>query len=205
VPKPAFILLAVGGIVILRGCLQLEHFKCINLYTFTPTRIDGILLGSLLGLLGETAQSRAAVPVFYAWRVPELVLIAFAILLMRTDLGDPALYFGCFTLTSASFALLLLCIIYGERTHYLIRVLDSPLPRWIGRRSYGLYLYHYPIFVAFEGLRVPKNNANLVLVTLLRFSVSFAIAAISYRFLEMPFLKRKPHVLGQYPLWQAVW
>jgi peptidoglycan/LPS O-acetylase OafA/YrhL len=191
---PACILLAVGGIVILRAWLELEHFKAITLYTFTLARIDGILLGSLLGLVAEAAPLKGAVTICYAWRVPELILVGFAILLIRTNLSDPPLYFGGFTLISASFWLLLLCIILGERTHYLLRALDSPLPRWIGRRSYGLYLYHYPIFVALESLRMPKSNANLVLVTLLRFSVSFGIAAISYKFIEMPFLKRKAHL-----------
>jgi peptidoglycan/LPS O-acetylase OafA/YrhL len=193
---PGFILLAVGGIVLLRIWLQLEHFKAISLYTFTPARIDGILIGSFLGLVEDAAPLKGAVPIFYAWRVPELILVGFAVLLIRTNLSDPPLYFGCFTLIAVTFWLLLLCIIHGDPTQYLIRVLDSPLLRWIGRRSYGLYLYHYPIFVALESLRMPKSNANLVLVTLLRFSVSFGIAAISYRFLEMPFLKRKARLRG---------
>ena len=194
---PAFVLVAVGGIVVLRAWLQFEHFEAICLYTFTPARVDGVLLGSLLGLMVNTQPLKHIVPIFYKWRVPELILVGFAILLIRTTLIDPPLYFGCFTLIAASFWLLLLCIIYGERNHYLIRVLDSPPARWIGRRSYGLYLYHVPIFVAFESLRMPKSGANFILVSLLRFGVSFGVAAISYKFLEMPFLKRKAHLRGQ--------
>jgi len=131
------------------------------------------------------------VPQLSFCRVPESILVCFAFLLIRSTSTDPRLYYGCFTLISGSCWLLLLCIIYGERNHYLIRVLDSPLARWTGRRSYGLYLYHYPIFVAFESLRIPKNGANFVLVSLLRFAVSFSIAAFSYRFVEMPFFKKE--------------
>jgi peptidoglycan/LPS O-acetylase OafA/YrhL len=189
-----FILLAVGTVVILRAWLQFEHFKAVCLYTFTPARIDGILLGSLLGLKADEMPLKRIVPICYTWRIPEFILIGFATLLLRSDLSDPSLYLGCFTLISAAFSLLLLCIIYGERSHYLICLLDSPLARWIGRRSYGLYLYHYPIFLALEACRIPKSGMNFVVVSLLRFGISFGMAAFSYRFLEMPFLKRKAHL-----------
>lgn len=192
-----FILLAVGSVVVLRAWLQFEHFKATCLYTFTPARIDGILLGSLLGLKADAMLLKRVVPICYTWRVPELILIGFATVLLRTYLSDPPLYFGCFTLISATFCLLLLCIIYCERNHYLIGALDSPLARWIGRRSYGLYLYHGPIFVALESLRIPKSVINFVAVSLLRFGISFGIAAFSYRFLEMPFLKRKAYLRGR--------
>jgi peptidoglycan/LPS O-acetylase OafA/YrhL len=192
-----FILIAVGSVVILRAWLQFEHFKVICLYAFTPARVDGILLGSLLGLMADAKPLKRIVPICYNWRIPKLILMGFAILLMRSTLSDAPLYFGCFTLISASFTLLLLCIINGEPNHYLILVLDWPLSRWIGRRSYGLYLYHYPIFVALEALRIPKSGTNFVIVSLLRFGVSFGIAEVSYRFLEMPFLKRKAHLREQ--------
>jgi peptidoglycan/LPS O-acetylase OafA/YrhL len=194
---PGLILFAVGGVVLLRAWLQFENFNNICLYTFTPARIDGILLGSLLGLIADAQPLKRIVPICYTWRVPESILVCFGILMIRSTSTDPQLYYGCFTLISGSCWLLLLCIIYGERNHYLIRALDSPLARWTGRRSYGLYLYHYPIFVAFESLRIPKNGANFVLVSLLRFAVSFSIAAFSYRFVEMPFLKRKARLREQ--------
>ena len=53
--------------------------------------------------------------------------------------------------------------------------------RYFGKISYGLYLYHYPIMLAGKG-----HAPTLVLI-----GVSFTAAAISYEFVEKPFLKLK--------------
>jgi peptidoglycan/LPS O-acetylase OafA/YrhL len=65
-------------------------------------------------------------------------------------------------------------------------VLRHPAAVWIGRRSYGLYLYHSPIiyFMAHRGL--PRSQGFVIGVVL-----SFVLAAASYRFLEKPFLRLK--------------
>lgn len=69
------------------------------------------------------------------------------------------------------------------------RCLDwSPL-KWTGRRAYGLYLYHFPILSVLAHhieLGVP-NWANAIIGVVL----SFAVAAASYRWVELPFLRRK--------------
>lgn len=56
--------------------------------------------------------------------------------------------------------------------------------RYIGQRSYGLYLWHWPIFLILRpGLDVPiEGYWNLAL----RFGVTFAAAELSYRYIEMP-------------------
>ena len=57
--------------------------------------------------------------------------------------------------------------------------------RWIGLRSYGLYLWHYPIFcVTRPGLDVPLHGwSDLAL----RLVLSFGAADLSYRYVETPF------------------
>lgn len=56
--------------------------------------------------------------------------------------------------------------------------------RWIGQRSYGIYLWHWPVFMVLRpGLDLPLDGlGNLVL----RIAVTLAIAELSYRFVEMP-------------------
>jgi peptidoglycan/LPS O-acetylase OafA/YrhL len=56
--------------------------------------------------------------------------------------------------------------------------------RYLGERSYGLYLWHWPIFmVTRPGLDVPiEGFANLVL----RFGLTIGVAELSYRFIELP-------------------
>jgi peptidoglycan/LPS O-acetylase OafA/YrhL len=57
---------------------------------------------------------------------------------------------------------------------------------WIGKRSYGLYLYNFLLFYTFETLR-PGDKAVDVMCLI----ATFAIAALSYKYLEQPFLRRK--------------
>jgi peptidoglycan/LPS O-acetylase OafA/YrhL len=56
---------------------------------------------------------------------------------------------------------------------------------YIGRISYGIYLWHYLIVVALvRDFDIRDSLPTVVLVTVL----SIAVAAASYRFLESPFL-----------------
>jgi peptidoglycan/LPS O-acetylase OafA/YrhL len=48
-----------------------------------------------------------------------------------------------------------------------------------------------PIFMAMERFRVPHNTGNMVGVTLARWAVSIAVAALSYEFVEKPILHYK--------------
>jgi peptidoglycan/LPS O-acetylase OafA/YrhL len=61
----------------------------------------------------------------------------------------------------------------------------APL-RYIGKISYGLYLYHFPIMLAGKG-----HAPTLVLI-----GVSVVAAAVSYKYVEMPFLRLKDRRWG---------
>jgi peptidoglycan/LPS O-acetylase OafA/YrhL len=67
----------------------------------------------------------------------------------------------------------------------LMRVVLGNAPmRWIGIRSYGIYLWHWPVYqVTRPELDVPVRGAPLLA---LRFAITVALAALSYRFVEAP-------------------
>jgi peptidoglycan/LPS O-acetylase OafA/YrhL len=54
--------------------------------------------------------------------------------------------------------------------------------RWIGARSYGIYLWHYPVIV----LTTPANARFSLLRAVLQITAAVAIAALSWRFVEEP-------------------
>ena len=56
--------------------------------------------------------------------------------------------------------------------------------QYVGQRSYGLYLYHLPVFLALEPLRVDGDAASMAWVSVLRIVATFAVAEISWRTLE---------------------
>jgi hypothetical protein len=54
--------------------------------------------------------------------------------------------------------------------------------RWLGVRSYGIYLWHYPIIV----LTTPANGSESVARGAAQVAASIAVAALSWRFVEEP-------------------
>ena len=96
--------------------------------------------------------------------------------------GYDLLFRGGFLLVGiASIAVIAAAVYPGQSiTH---RVLDLGILRWIGLRSYGLYLYHWPIFQfyrRFAGKSLDVTEfAGLMLLALVA-------TALSYRYIEMP-------------------
>jgi peptidoglycan/LPS O-acetylase OafA/YrhL len=67
---------------------------------------------------------------------------------------------------------------------------------WLGRRSYGLYLYHFP---ALSLLRHQVDVGPLWLRTGAGILLTLAVTAASYRWLELPFLRLKDRRFGEVP------
>ena len=63
---------------------------------------------------------------------------------------------------------------------------------WIGRRSYGIYLYHLPVFYLLQPFhkKFPGTLGNLA-YTAAAIVVPVTLAALSYHYIEIPFLKLK--------------
>ena len=80
-------------------------------------------------------------------------------------------------------ALLLISSAHASPQDAVRRALASRTAVWIGRRSYALYLWHWPVYVLARwtvGLTVWPFNAGALAVT-------FLLAAVSYRAVEQPF------------------
>lgn len=76
------------------------------------------------------------------------------------------------------------------------RMLDTAPLRYLGERSYGLYLWHWPLLVLLQ-LVAPFGRAATGVLTLL---LTLVIAAASYRWLEIPIRR-----LGLRASWARVW
>lgn len=65
--------------------------------------------------------------------------------------------------------------------------------RYIGRISYGLYLYHFPIFILGFGLRegYPNEQTPTLTNAALAWAITFAVASASFFLIERPLLKLK--------------
>jgi peptidoglycan/LPS O-acetylase OafA/YrhL len=84
----------------------------------------------------------------------------------------------------AATALLLHCTLNSES--FVSRVLASPVPRWLGVRSYGIYLYGLTLLILVPLVTHLKLHEALPIDVV----VIAAVVAISYRFAEVPFRSR---------------
>lgn len=189
--RPAWILTCVVLIVAFLRLLLLQGgIGSGVLYRLTPTRIDAIAVGALAAVIMEDGQvSNKVVAVLSKSPVGPLVFAALCALFFLTDLNQTWLYLGGFTAIALISALLILSVVYVRDP--LSTLLGLPPVRWVGKRAYGLYLYHLPIFSAMETFRVPGSLKNFLWVRIASFTLTFLLAWLSYEYLELPCLRLK--------------
>lgn len=157
-----------------------------RVYYGTDTHSFGLALGAALAFLLEGAFLGRAPGGGFARRVLPIVgalgaggIIAFALLM--PDDGSFVTHGGL-----AIVAGLTALVIAGVATggSWLGRALDVAALRWIGQRSYGLYLWHWPVLVLFAAalpLSTPWWIAPACALV-----VTVGAAGLSYRFVEVP-------------------
>src|SRR5690606_3956614 len=97
---------------------------------------------------------------------------------------DRFLYQGGFALVGIATVLLTAAVAH-PRARWLPWFLGLPPLRWLGLRSYSLYLWHWPVnTVTRPHLDVPIDGLPLLA---LRVATSVVLAEISYRCIETPF------------------
>ena len=161
----------------------------IDPYGFTLCRIDCILIGALLFFVLYTEKYNHAT--LSSSSYDNLLMIGLAVIFLISalmlELKNPRWLNGGFLITNILAASAVLLAIRNPNHP----ILTHKALLWIGRRSYGIYLYHVPIFMYMERFRLLDNMTNLVIVTFFRFAISIAVAALSYRYIEQPILEYK--------------
>jgi peptidoglycan/LPS O-acetylase OafA/YrhL len=165
-----------------------------RVYYGTDSRAFLLLMGILLALVWPRIEGlgRRALPVLELLGIAALV--GSVLLFLQMQDFNPTLYQGgdlaaafCFTVLIAAVA--------QQRTGIGHALGVAPL-RWIGERSYGIYLWHWPIILLVAGVNVRSSPAVVVAEA----AVVIAAAALSYRFVEEPIRSgRLQRRLAQHP------
>jgi peptidoglycan/LPS O-acetylase OafA/YrhL len=153
----------------LHGEFAYEH----SYYRF-DTRLSGLVAGSLFAVW-MTGNRRPA------WRHAELAaMTALAVLALCSwrfqVLSTGAMTYGIAAVEFATLALIYVAIT-TERSR-VRRALAHPAPAYVGKMSYGIYLWHYPIFVYMSGRYAWYE------ILLLGGAASLVLAILSYHSVE---------------------
>lgn len=167
-------------------------------YFGTDSHAMGLLIGAALATFWRPGRLPARLPrggpaVLAGTGIAALLVVIWFFLFVGEF--TPWMYRGGFLVLALVVALLI-----AMASHP-----GSPLGHWmgtqpwayIGQRSYGLYLWHWPIFmVTRPHLDVPFDGIPLLAF---RLALTFGIAELSFRFVEMPIRR------GAIDRWIAAW
>jgi peptidoglycan/LPS O-acetylase OafA/YrhL/lysophospholipase L1-like esterase len=152
-----------------------------RVYEGTDTRAAGLLIGAALAMTWPSrrpAPGRAARGLLDAGGFAGLAVIA--LMIWRTGQYSPFLYRGGLVLLSfASAAVIAAVAVPSALTG---RVLGCRPLRWLGVRSYGIYLWHYPVIVLTTPANATENLARAAWQT----AATIVVAAVSWRYIEEP-------------------
>jgi peptidoglycan/LPS O-acetylase OafA/YrhL len=153
-----------------------------RIYEGTDTRAAGLLIGAALAMVWPSiVASRASRAWTLTLDVPSIAgLVVIALMVWRVGQYSPFLYRGGIVVLSvATAAVVAASACPGSVTSVALGW--RPL-RWIGVRSYGIYLWHYPVIV----LTSPANGPENLLRVIAQIAASIGIAALSWKFVEEP-------------------
>ena len=179
------------GVAVLSSALmavRLDPENTTRVYYGTDTHVMGLMLGAALAF-AYTAPHRAWTTTrWWSEHRRQVAAGALATLLALFALlgEDSALTFrGGILLASLATTALVLVVV--ERPGRLRTVLEVPVVRWVGARSYGIYLWHWPVFLVIgQDLPVAPGGASYVLTRVWCVVVTLVVADLSYRLVEMP-------------------
>jgi peptidoglycan/LPS O-acetylase OafA/YrhL len=144
-------------------------------YWATPARLSEILIGGWVAL----ALGGRAIPVRAGYLAPGALLVLGGCVVLFPSSSGPA-YEGALPLVAVvSGALLIGLQVDGP----VRRVLSLAPFVWLGKISYGVYLFHWPIYVLVDADRTGWSGFPL---TVVRLGLTLAVATASYALLEQP-------------------
>lgn len=178
--------IVIAGIVLpafFRAYLWLKE-PSLSLYFRSDLRMDGMMWGALAALLidNKVFPNESGMKILSLATIPAFVGLLY---IASFDGMGGFLYLIGFTLVGFLSALLIYGTVVAPHPK-LNRMLEYQPLRWIGKISYGLYLWHWPIIRAVSDLKLNPFTTMIV-----EFSLTFAIATLSFYYMEKWFLGLK--------------
>jgi peptidoglycan/LPS O-acetylase OafA/YrhL len=198
---PLLVLGLAGLSTAWRFALEAPGVDPSRIYYGTDTRAAGLLAGATLALVWVPGKLR---PVAGRWAPFVLDVVGLAALAVvgryAVEVGehDPDA-FGLALTTIQLATVVLIAVVVHPVQGLVAKALSLTPLRWVGQRSYGIYLWHWPIVVAVaaapgEQPEAPWRSAAIVVATLL-------LAGISFRWVEQP-IRQRGFLVSLADLWR---
>lgn len=190
----ALVLLSAIALRFIVWIYQIDNLAYFNLYTFS--RIDGICIGSMLFLVQKTNSD--FLPKYTSVIVFGLATFNFIFYFFNQyyNFSFPYLAIAGYT----TFALLFALLVY-EGTEGKNRVVNflfnNAFMKFFGRISYGLYIFHWPVYLLFKdpvAKWITQNFSSLppqLSASLITTSAAILLSITSYHYFESYFIRQK--------------
>lgn len=156
-----------------------------RVYYGTDTRAFGLLIGAGLAIVWPSWKLSLQVSTAVRRRLnltgaAALLIILF--MMWQVDRYDPFLYRGGMFLFSMAAAVLVAVLAHPAAS--ISRLLSWKPLLWVGVRSYGTYLWHYPVMI----LTSPASGSGDLSLpqVVLQITASVILAALSWKYVEEP-------------------
>ena len=194
----AFVLL-IALVPVLRTLFFLFHSGTF-VYVLLPCRADALMLGVLCAYFVREPTWFARLERNRSWLHAIFVILLLGIVGLTAFVRGPEIkIFNSFEMVTFGFTWIalfyacLLLMVATAKTGVLAGVFRSRLLRHFGLIAYGMFLMHMAVDCVAHGLILGKSselrNFSDVAVTGLAFGVTWLLAVLSWRFLEMPIIR----------------
>jgi len=159
-----------------------------RIYYGTDTRVFSLLLGASLAVIWPSRKLSSTLPPEIRWKLDFVGLSALAFIFYMfasTDQYQDFLYQGGMVAISVA-ALLVVAVMVHPSSRLNTWLSFKPL-RWVGIRSYGIYLWHFPVIV----LTSPQWGADApsLFRTTFQIVLILVLANLSWKYIENPIRK----------------
>lgn len=184
-----FIFLLALVSAVLMGILYIPGEDPSRVYYGTDTRAFELLIGSLLAVLypvSRNSAERFCLKKIKILNIAGIVVLAILVFnIIFASRYNDFLYRGGMLLNGISAAILIICT--ACKKSWLDHIFTWKPLCWIGKRSYGIYLWHYPIIILSTPLYEIGHEKYWRIG--LQLAAIIIAAQLSYHFIEKPIRK----------------